>query len=459
VEKTILKNLLTNETYVRRVLPFIQPEYFQDTAERHVYGLIQSFFSEYNSAPSKEALLIDLENSSDIAENTYDSVKAIIDDITVNQESENLDWLVEKTETFCQDRAIYNGIMKSIEIADGKSENVSRGSIPDILADALSVSFNENIGHDLIEDANSRFDFYHRVENRVPFDIELLNKITNGGLPEKTLNVLMAPTGVGKTMVMCHFAAANVMDGRNVLYITNEMAEEKIAERIEANLMNMDIQDIHKLPKDVYDKKMEALKSKLEGRLKIKEYPTSMATVNHFRFLLNELKLKKNFVPDIIYVDYLNICASSRYKSGSAVGSYTIVKAIAEELRGLAVERRVPIVTATQVNRSGFKNSDIDLENTSESFGIPATADLMLALVTSDELEELGQLMIKQLKNRYSDAQMFKRFVVGVERSKMRIFDCENEAQSLSNLEGGSAVVNAASVNKTSKEKFESFKI
>jgi len=450
---------LTNEAYVRRVLPFVQPEYFQDTAERHVFELVQSFFSKYNSPPSKEALLIDLDNATDIAESTFDSVKSIIDEITTSSESENLDWLVEKTETFCQDRAIYNGIMKSIEIADGKSENVSRGSIPDILADALSISFNENIGHDLIEDADSRFDFYHRVENRVPFDIDLLNKITNGGLPEKTLNVLMAPTGVGKTMVMCHFASANVMDGRNVLYITNEMAEEKIAERIEANLMNMNIQDIHKLPRDVYDKKMEALKSKLEGRLKIKEYPTSMATVNHFRFLLNELKLKKNFVPDIIYVDYLNICASSRYKSGSAVGSYTIVKAIAEELRGLAVERRVPIVTATQVNRSGFKNSDIDLENTSESFGIPATADLMLALVTSEELEELGQLMIKQLKNRYSDAQKFKRFVVGVERSKMRIFDCENEAQNLSNLEGGSAISNNPSIQKTSKEKFEAFKI
>lgn len=458
MEQTILKNLLNNEEYVRRVLPFLKEEYFSDSSQRKVFGIIEDFFGKYNAMPTKEALLIEIENDSELVSTSFDSVKSVVTTITGDSSTENLDWLVDETERFCQDRAIYNGLMESIQIADGKSEDVSRGSIPEILSDALSVSFNENIGHDFLDDIEYRYSFYHQKEHRLAFDLDLFNKITNGGLPNKTLNVILAPTGVGKTMAMCHFASSNLMDNRKVLYITNEMAEERIAERIEANLINIPINDISSLPKDVYEKKLRALKQKTEGQLKIKEYPTSMATVNHFRFLLNELKLKKNFVPDIIYVDYLNICASSRFKSGSNAGSYTIVKAIAEELRGLAVERNVPIVTATQVNRAGYNNSDIDLENTSESFGVPATADLMFALISSEELEELNQLMVKQLKNRYADPSKYKRFVVGIDRPKMRLYDCEDSAQHGVTESGNGFAKSTESVS-GNKSKFEAFKI
>lgn len=430
IEKAILNNLLNNEQYARKTIPFIKSEYFNNRVDKVIFELIEGYVNKYNAFPTKEALLVDLNNRDDLSEEHFKSCKEQIEEIP-NQSDQlsNVDWLIDQTEKFCQDRAIYNAIMHSIKILDDKTGKLSKGSIPQLLSDALAVSFDTSIGHDFLDDTDSRFEFYHRKEERIPFDIDYLNKITRGGLPRKTLNILLAGTGVGKTLAMCHMAAANLADGKNVLYITMEMAEEKIAERIDANLLNVQLDELYQLPKDAYDRKVARLKEKTVGRLLIKEYPTSTAGSANFRHLLNELKIKKNFVPDIIYIDYLNICMSSRLKQGANVNSYTYIKAIAEELRGLAVEFNVPIVSATQTTRGGYDNSDVGLTDTSESFGLPATADFMIALIATDELKALNQIMFKQLKNRYNDPETYKRFVVGVDRSRMKLYDCEQSAQ------------------------------
>jgi len=428
IEQIIFNNLVHNEDYARKVIPFLKDEYFSDHSEKIVFRLIDSYVKNYNSFPSKEALAIDLTNANNVGEVAFKQCKEIIERIEIDTNTK-IDWLLDQTEKFCQEKAVYNSIMKSIEIIDDKSGKLSKGAIPQILSDALAVSFDTHIGHDFIEDADSRFEFYHTKEKRIPFDIEYMNNITQGGLPMKTLNIAMAGTGVGKSLFMCHCASSNLMQGLNVLYITLEMAEERIAERIDANLLDVTIDDLKVLPKESYDKKINRVKNKTTGKLVIKEYPTACAGSANFRHLLNELKIKRNFIPDIIYIDYLNICTSSRIKNGANVNSYTLVKAIAEELRGLAVEFNVPIVSATQTNRAGFADSDVGLENTSESFGLPATADFMFALITTEELQELGQIMVKQLKNRYNDPGINRRFVVGVDRSKMRIYNVEQSAQ------------------------------
>jgi len=427
VTHLILSHLIHNEEYARTTLPYLESKYFTENAERIVYEQIDEFISKYNSLPTREALTIELDTRKGISEKEFSECGQYIGTLIVD-EREDSDWLVNTTEKFCQEKALYNAIMDSIAIIDGNTEE-DKGAIPDLLTTALSVSFDPNVGHDFIDNADERFEFYHRKEERLPFDINYLNKITKGGLPKKSLNVIMAGTGVGKSLAMCHFASANLLDGKNVLYITMEMAEEKIAERIDANLLNVKLEDLADLGKVLYDKKIAKVKGKTSGKLIIKEYPTASAGVGHFRHLLNELKMKKNFVPDIIYLDYLNICASSRLKAGSNVNSYTLIKSIAEEIRGLAVEQNLPIVTATQLNRSGFGSSDVDLTDTSESFGLPATADLMLALIATEELDNLNQVMIKQLKNRYGDPGTYKRFMVGIDRSKMRLYDVEENAQ------------------------------
>ena len=430
LERAIFNNLLNNEQYARKSIPFLRSEYFHNGSERIVFELIDNYSSNYNAFPTKEALLVDLSNKDKISEDQFKECKAIVEEIPDQAENiSNVDWLVETTEKFCQDKAIYNAIMQSIQIMDDKTGKMSKGAIPQLLSDALAVSFDTSIGHDFVEDSQSRYEFYHRKEERLPFDIDFLNKITRGGLPRKTLNILLAGTGVGKTLAMCHFAASYYVSGKNVLYITMEMAEEKIAERVDANLLNTPLDELYDLPKDTYDKRIAKLKEKTPGRLIVKEYPTSTAGAANFRHLLNELKMKKNFVPDVVFIDYLNICASSRMKQGANVNSYTYIKAIAEELRGLAVEFNVPIISATQTTRGGFDNSDVGLTDTSESFGLPATADFMIALIATDELKALNQIMIKQLKNRYADPEMYKRFVVGVDRSKMRLYDAEQSAQ------------------------------
>ena len=427
-EQVIFSNLVFNEEYARKVIPYLKEEYFSDYSDKTIFKLIDSYSKNYNSFPSKEALAIDLSNKEGVNEDTFKRCKEVIQHFE-KDENTKLEWLLDKTENFCQEKAVYNAIMKSIEIIDDRTGNLTKGSIPQILTDALGVSFDSHIGHDFIDDAEARFEFYHTKESRLMFDLEYFNKITQGGLPKKTLNIILAGTGVGKSLAMCHFAAANMVAGRNVLYITMEMAEERIAERIDANLLDVSLDDLKVLSKDVYDRKMERLRNKVKGKLVIKEYPTACAGSANFRHLLNELKIKKNFVPDIIYIDYLNICMSSRIKNGANVNSYTLIKAIAEELRGLAVENNVPIISATQTTRSGYSNSDVGLEDTSESFGLPATADFMFALTTSEELEGLGQIMVKQLKNRYNDPSINRRFVLGVDRSKMRLFDVEQSAQ------------------------------
>lgn len=426
-QHVIFSNLLFNEEYARKVIPFLKEEYFSDYSDKIVFRLINSYVNEYNAFPSKEALAIDLTNLEGINEDAFKSSKDVIE--SLEKDDTKLEWLVDKTEVFCQEKAVYNAIMKSIEIIDDKSGKLTKGSIPQILTEALGVSFDAHIGHDFINDADSRYEFYHTKEVRIPFDLDYFNKITKGGLPKKTLNTILAGTAVGKSLAMCHFASANLVSGLNVLYITMEMAEERIAERIDANLLDVSLDELKLIPKDVYDKKIEKLKKKSTGKLIIKEYPTASAGSANFRHLINELKIKKNFIPDIIYIDYLNICASSRIRAGSNVNSYTLIKSIAEELRGLAVENNVPIVTATQTTRGGYSNSDLELTDTSESFGLPATVDFMIGLSTSEELEELGQIMVKQLKNRYGDPNKFKRFVIGVDRSKMRLFDVEQTAQ------------------------------
>ena len=429
VEQLIISNLVYNEEYGRKVIPFLKEEYFPDYTYKTVYNLINDYVKNYNAFPTIEALAIDLTNKEGLNEETFKRCKDALSGIKKEDKPSELQWLIDQTEKFCQEKAVYNAIMASIQILDDKSGKTSKGAIPQILSDALGVSFDTHIGHDFIEDAESRFEFYHTKEVRIPFDLSYLNKITQGGLPKKTLNIALAGTGVGKSLFMCHCAAANLTAGLNVLYITLEMAEERIAERIDANLLDIPVDELKLIPKDSYDKKINRLKRKTEGKLVIKEYPTACAGSANFRHLLNELKIKKNFAPDIIYIDYLNICTSSRIRHGANVNSYTLVKAIAEELRGLAVEFGVPIVSATQTTRTGYSSSDVGLEDTSESFGLPATADFMFALISTEELAELGQIMVKQLKNRYYDPNIDRRFIVGVDRSKMRLFDVEQSAQ------------------------------
>ena len=427
IEKVILRNLVYNEEYLRKVLPFIEPDYFNDRSERIVFQHITKYVAEYNSLITKEVLRIEIEDRRDI---TQDEVKNINGTINELEDIEcDFEWLSDTTEKWCRDRAIYLALMESIKIADGQDDKKNRDAIPTILSDALSVSFNRNVGHDYLEDYEERYELYNKKESRIQFDLEYFNKITKGGLPNKTLNIALAGTGVGKSLFMCHHASAVLLEGKNVLYITLEMAEEKIAERIDANLLNVNIQEITDLPKPIFESKVTSLAKKTQGSLIIKEYPTASAHSGHFKALLNELALKKSFKPDIIFIDYLNICASSRYRAGSNVNSYSYIKAIAEELRGLAVEANVPIVSATQTTRSGFASSDVDLTDTSESFGLPATADLMFALISTEELEGLGQIMVKQLKNRYNDPTYNRRFVIGVDRTKMRLYDCEQSAQ------------------------------
>jgi len=427
IETTILRNLIHNEEYSRKVIPFIEPTYFEQRTEKVIFEEIAQFIVKYGSAITTEALNIEVENRTDLNEGEIKETRDICDsfnDFPVDQQ-----WLLDTTEKWCRDRAIYLALMESIHIADGNDSKKNRDAIPSILSDALAVSFDNNIGHDYLQNYEERYEYYHKKEDKIPFDLEYFNKITKGGLPNKTLNVALAGTGVGKSLFMCHVASSVLLQGRNVLYITMEMAEEKIAERIDANLLNVPIQDLTDLPKKTFENKVTNISKKTQGTLIIKEYPTASAHSGHFKALLNELALKKSFKPDIIFIDYLNICASSRYKSGMSVNSYSYIKAIAEELRGLAVEANVPIVSATQTTRSGYSSSDVDLTDTSESFGLPATADLMFALISTEELEQLNQIMVKQLKNRYNDPTVFKRFIVGIDRAKMRLYDCEQSAQ------------------------------
>jgi len=427
IEFLIIRNLLYNEDYLRKVLPFLKPEYFEDQNQRVVFEEILEFVSEYNNPPTKEVLSIETQKRTDVNEDQFNKIIHLID--CLENISSEQDWLIDTTEKWCRERAIYLALMEAIQLADGKGDK-SKDSIPSILQDALAVSFDNHIGHDYFQDYEERYDYYTRKEEKLEFDIEYLNKITKGGIIKKTMTILMSPTGVGKSLALCHIAASTLLQGKNVLYITLEMSEEKIAERIDANLLNVDIKDFASLPKTIFDTKINSLSKKTQGTLIIKEYPTASAHSGHFNSLLNELYLKKSFKPDLLVIDYMNICSSSRYKGNMSVNSYSYVKSIAEELRGLAVEHNVPLITATQVNRSGINNSDIDLTDTSESIGGPMTADLLLALISTEELEELGQIMIKQLKNRYSDPTVHKRFVVGIDRAKMRLYDCEQSAQS-----------------------------
>ena len=429
IEKTILSHLVFNEAYARKTLPFLKDEYFQNQSDKVVYKLIQNYVTKYNNTPTKEVLFLELNNKDGLNDTTFKDSKRLIEDLQID--NTEIQWLLDSTEKFCQEKAIYNAIMASIKILDDKTGSSSTGAIPTLLSDALGVSFDVSIGHDYFLNADERFDFYHRKEEHIPFDLEYFNNITKGGLVRKTLNIALAGTGVGKSLFMCHCASNNLTQGKNVLYITMEMAEEKIAERIDANLLNVTVDELAILPKDAYDKKIARVKEKTVGKLIVKEYPTASAGSAHFRHLLNELRIKRNFIPDIIYIDYLNICSSSRIKTGSNVNSYTYIKAIAEELRGLAVEFNVPVVSATQTTRGGYGNSDVELTDTSESFGLPATADLMFALISTEELEDLNQLMVKQLKNRYNDPTIHRRFVIGIDRAKMRLYNTEQSAQTL----------------------------
>ena len=427
VEFLILRNLLHNEQYVRKVIPFVKSEYFEDTNQRIVFEEILKFVQEYNQPATKEVLCIEVEKRQDIDDTSFKEIIHLVG--CLEDVPAEFNWLVDTTEKWCRDRAIYLALMESIHIADGNDEKKNRDSIPSILSDALAVSFDNHVGHDYLQDYEQRYESYHKKEDKIEFDLEYFNKITKGGLPNKTLNIALAGTGVGKSLFMCHVASSVLLQGRNVLYITLEMAEERIAERIDANLLNVPIQDIVNLPKQMFENKVTNIAKKTQGTLIIKEYPTASAHAGHFKSLLNELALKKSFHPDIIFIDYLNICSSSRYRGNSNINSYTFVKAIAEELRGLAVEFNVPIVSATQTTRSGFGSSDVELTDTSESFGLPATADLMFALISTEELEGLGQILVKQLKNRYNDPTIHKRFVIGIDRAKMRLYDCEQSAQ------------------------------
>jgi len=463
LEQTILRNLVYNEEYLRKVIPFLKSEYFSASVENIIFNEIESFTTTYNSPPTIEALDLAIKEKKNISVDEIQKCEDYLKEIVHNKETETkIQWLIDKTEGFCQEKAIYNAVLGSIHILDGKDKTHDKGAIPQILSDALAISFDSSVGHDYLENSDDRYEFYHRVEERIPFDLEYLNKITKGGLKKKTLNIVLAGTGVGKSLFMCHVAAGCMTLGKNVLYITMEMAEEEIAARIDSNLLNIKTDDLMELSKDSYDKRVNRIREKTTGKLIIKEYPTASASAIHFRTLLNELNLKKNFIPDIIFIDYLNICCSARIKAGASVNSYTYVKAIAEELRGLAVEFGVPVVSATQTTRSGFTSSDPGLEDTSESFGLPATADLMFALITSDELEQLNQLMVKQLKNRYSDPTTHKRFVIGVDRSKMKLYDVEQAAQN-DIIDAGKKDVplNTFGNNegRTAKSKFGAFKM
>ena len=427
VEFLVLKSLLHNEEFLRKTIPFIRAEYFQDHNQKIVFEEIVDFVNQYNETPTQEVLSIEIEKRNDINETSFKELVHLVSNLT--EEPQEFEWLCNTTEKWSKERAIYLALMESIQIADGQDDKKSPDAIPSILSDALSVSFDNHVGHDYLQDYEERYELYHKKESKIEFDLEYFNKITKGGLPNKTLNIALAGTGVGKSLFMCHMASSCLLQNKNVLYITMEMAEEKIAERIDANLLNVNIQDITELPKQTFETKVNNLSQKTQGTLIIKEYPTASAHSGHFKSLLNELALKKSFRPDIIFIDYLNICASSRYRGGSNVNSYTIIKSIAEELRGLACEANVPIVSATQTTRSGYGSSDVELTDTSESFGLPATADLMFALISTEELESLGQILVKQLKNRYNDLSIYKRFVVGIDRAKMRLFDCEQVAQ------------------------------
>ena len=430
LEQTILKNLIYNEEYSRKVLPFIRPDYFSDNIEKTVFKEVFDFTNHYKNPPTHEALVINFTEKKDVSDEVVKDAIQLLNELNqAKEEPTETPWLIDQTEKFCQDKAIYNAIMQSVGILDNKSHKKSKGEIPQLLSDALGVSFDNTVGHDYINDSDARYEAYHKVESRIRFDLDLFNKITKGGLPIKTLNIALAGTGVGKSLFMCHVASGCLSQGHNVLYITMEMAEEKIAERIDANLLNIDLNELHTLSKEDYERKFSALKSKTHGKLIIKEYPTASASVLHFRALLNDLAIKKNFKPDIIFIDYLNICCSARIKPGANVNSYSYIKSIAEELRGLAVENALPIVSATQTTRSGYSSSDPGLEDTSESFGLPATADFMFALVSNEELEALGQILVKQLKNRYGDPNDYKRFVLGIDRAKMRLYDAEPSAQ------------------------------
>jgi len=430
LEQTILRNLLTDEDYMRKVLPFIKPDYFVGIY-RILFNEAGKFVSKYNKLPTAESFKIELDQSEKLSEEQYSMAVDIVPQL-FNKNDVDENWLLDTTEKWCQDRAIYNAIMESISIIDGKHEQLTKGALPDLLSKALGVGFDLKVGHDYTENVEERYDFYHTEEDRLPFDLEYFNTITKGGVPRKTLNIALAGTGVGKSLFMCHVAASSLVQGHNVLYITMEMAEERIAERIDANLLNVPIDQLDKLSKDMFTTKVNDIARKTTGKLIIKEYPTGSAHSGHFRALLNELKLKRQFEPDLIFIDYLNICSSSRMKAmGGSINSYTYIKAIAEELRGLAVEFNVPVFSATQTTRSGFSNSDVGLEDTSESFGLPATADLMFALISTEELDKQGQFMVKQLKNRYNDPTAHKRFVVGVDRSKMRLYDVEETEQTL----------------------------
>ena len=427
VEQLVIKNLLLDEEYVRKALPFIKSEYFAETTGKKLFEILSKYFTDYNAIPTKEALVIEVGQVGGISDDQHNQIVKSIGEI--DTEKSDFDWILDTTEKWCKERALYLALMSSIKIAEGNDEKRATGAIPTILSEALAVTFDNHIGHDYLDDYEKRYEFYHQTEEKIPFDLEFFNKITKGGLPNKTLNVALAGTGVGKSLFMCHCASSALLRNKNVLYITLEMAEEKIAERIDSNLLNCDIQNITELPKIMFENKVTNIAKKTQGKLVIKEYPTASAHVGHFRSLLNDLALKKQFSPDIIYIDYLNICASSRYSKLGNVNSYSYIKAIAEELRGLAVEANVPIVSATQTTRSGFANSDVDLTDTSESFGLPATADLMFALISTEELEEINQIMVKQLKNRYNDPTMNKRFVIGIDRAKMRLYDVEQSAQ------------------------------
>ena len=428
IEEITLSKLILNDTYTKKVLPFIKDEYYDSQSHKILFSTLSEYVNKFETTPEPNALKIEVEKRRDISEEIYKEVEQFLNNL--DRDHYNEDWLIETTEKWCKEKAIYIALMESVKIADGQDKTRTKDAIPSIMSEALGVCFDDHVGHDYIQDSDDRYDFYHRKEEKIPFDIEYLNKITKGGLPNKTLNIALAGTGVGKSLFMCHVASSVLLQGRNVLYITMEMAEEKIAERIDANLLDIPIQQLNSplLSKEKYSSKLLELTKKTQGKLIIKEYPTASAHVGHFKALLNELSMKKGFSPDIIFVDYLNICASARYK-GTIVNSYTYVKAIAEELRGLAVEYDLPIVSATQTTRAGFGSSDPDLTDTSESFGLPATADLMLALISNEEMEELGQIMVKQLKNRYNDPTMYKRFVVGIDRAKMRLYDCDQGAQ------------------------------
>ena len=430
VPLTILNNLIHDEEYTRKVIPFIEEDYFEERSDKVVFQEISTFLKQYDSLPSKEVLHIEVGKRTDLTQDEFQSTEQLIN--ALGEAEYEQEWVYDTTEAWCKERAIYNALMESIKIADGQDDKKNRDAIPSILSDALAVGFDQHVGHDYIDDAEDRYAYYHKVENKIPFDLEYFNKITSGGLSDKTLNIALAGTGVGKSLFMCHCASSALLQNKNVLYITLEMAEEKIAERIDSNLLNCDIQNITELPKIMFENKVTNIAKKTQGKLVIKEYPTASAHVGHFRSLLNDLALKKQFSPDIIYIDYLNICASSRYSKLGNVNSYSYIKAIAEELRGLAVEANVPIVSATQTTRSGFASSDVDLTDTSESFGLPATADLMFALISTEELEGLSQIMVKQLKNRYNDPTASKKFMLGIDRAKMRLYDVAEDASAIS---------------------------